>query len=76
MIPEAAVEAAARIIYRDSGRKRVMSYEDAREACEADAIDILEAAYPAIAEEVWDAAYRTGHHDSARRRYRHYRPAK
>ena len=46
VIPEAAVEAAARIIYRDSGRKRVMSYRDAKEACEADARDILEAAAP------------------------------
>ena len=73
MIPDEAVEAAARIIYRDSGRKRVMSYEDAKEACEADARDILEAALPHLAESIWDAAYRTGHHDSARGRYRHYR---
>jgi len=58
VIPEAAVEAAARIIYRDSGRKRVMSYRDAKEACEADARDILEAAAPHMLTEAkadaWD----------------------
>lgn len=46
MIPAEAVEAGARIVYRTSGRKRVMSYEQARSACEDDARSILEAAAP------------------------------
>lgn len=48
MIPAEAVEAAAKIVYRTSGRKRVMSYEQARPACEDDARSILEAAAPYI----------------------------
>ena len=49
MTPADAVEAAAQIVYRTSGRKRVMSYEQARPLCEADAREILEAAAPHIA---------------------------
>lgn len=45
-IPAEAIEAAALIIYRTSGRKRVMSYEQARPQCESDAREILEAAAP------------------------------
>jgi hypothetical protein len=46
VIPAEAVEAAAKIVYRTSGRKRVMSYEQARPACEDDARSILDAAAP------------------------------
>lgn len=46
MIPAQAVEAAAKIIYRTSGRKRVMRYEDACDACKAEALELLDAAAP------------------------------
>jgi hypothetical protein len=45
-ISDEAIEAAAKIIYRTSGRKRVKSYAEAREACRAEARTILEAAAP------------------------------
>lgn len=46
MIPDEAVDAAAKIVYRTSGRKRVMSYEQARPTCRDEAREILEAAAP------------------------------
>ena len=56
-ISDEAVEAAAKIVYRTSGRKRVMDYEEARAACVAEAREILEAAAPYIrAEALLDAA--------------------
>lgn len=55
-IPEQAVEAAAKIIYRTSGRKRVMRYEEARKACEAEARELLEAAAPYMMAAAWDRA--------------------
>jgi hypothetical protein len=60
VIPEAAVEAVASIIYRTSGRRRVMSYEDARDACESEALEYLEAAAPLLMAAVWQSAYRLG----------------
>lgn len=56
MIPAEAVEAAAKLIYRTSGRKRVMSYEQARPTCEDEARLILEAAAPHMVQ----AAYYLG----------------
>lgn len=41
-----AVEAAAREVYATSGRKRVKSYDEAREQCADEAKTILEAAAP------------------------------
>lgn len=45
-IPDEAIEAAARVVYRTSGRKRVMPYSEARDACRDEALETLEAAAP------------------------------
>jgi hypothetical protein len=60
VIPAEAIEAAAQLIYRTSGRKRVMSYEQARPACADEAREILEAAAPHMLAEAWDEGARAG----------------
>lgn len=46
MISDEAIEAAAKAIYHTSGRARQMPYSVAREACEDEAREVLEAAAP------------------------------
>jgi hypothetical protein len=45
-ISDEAVEAVAQLIYRSSGRHRVMTYDEARANCHAEALVLLEAAAP------------------------------
>lgn len=47
-ISNEAVEAAAKIVYRTSGRYRVMPYQQAHPTCRDEAREILEAAAPII----------------------------
>lgn len=56
MIPQEAIEAAAKEVYRTSGRYRVMPYSEAREACESEALRILEAAAPFLRAQALDDA--------------------
>ena len=53
-IPDEAVEAAARVIYRTSGAYKRANYETARTSCTREAKKVLEAAAPMIAFAAWE----------------------
>ena len=53
-ITDEAVEVAAKLIYRTSGRRRVQSYESAAKECRSEALEILEAAAPHMLAEAWE----------------------
>jgi hypothetical protein len=64
MIPAEAVEVSAKEIYSASGRSRQMPYSVARNACEAEARKVLEAAAPYKLAEAWDAGYEQADSDA------------